>query len=232
MPGRIAKRKSWPVSIRGARTGRRCGSQLLACLAQEWCFCRELHQHIHSTPGLVAICWPSTGLANWTCISDETGLSVAGNGQITFASGQTFPGTGSVTSVGSGAGLTGGPITSSGSLSIAPGGVGNAMLSNPSLTVTAGTDLTGGGTVPLGGTTTLNLDTTKVPQLASANTFTGNQTVTEVLRRVARCKAEWSTPRPASTLVVFPQFWPADQPASAWACRRWQPVPPDTAIPL
>ena len=40
--------------------------------------------------------------------------------------------------------------------------------------VTAGTDLTGGGT---NGTVTLNLDTTKVPQLKTANTFTGNQTI-------------------------------------------------------
>ena len=40
--------------------------------------------------------------------------------------------------------------------------------------VTAGTDLTGGGT---GGSVTLNVDTTQVPQLTAANTFTGNQTV-------------------------------------------------------
>ncbi len=40
--------------------------------------------------------------------------------------------------------------------------------------VTPGTDLTGGGTK---GNVTLSLDTTKVPQLASANTFTANQTV-------------------------------------------------------
>jgi hypothetical protein len=40
--------------------------------------------------------------------------------------------------------------------------------------VTAGTDLTGGGTT---GTVTLNLNTTKVPLLATANTFTANQTV-------------------------------------------------------
>ena len=40
--------------------------------------------------------------------------------------------------------------------------------------VTAGTDLTGGGT---GGSVTLNLDTTKVPQLAASNSFTGNQTL-------------------------------------------------------
>ena len=40
--------------------------------------------------------------------------------------------------------------------------------------VTAGTDLTGGGT---SGNVTLNLNTANVPQLATANTFTGNQTV-------------------------------------------------------
>src|SRR5579863_1897152 len=40
--------------------------------------------------------------------------------------------------------------------------------------VTAGTDLTGGGT---SGNVTLNLDTTKVPQLGAANTFTANQSV-------------------------------------------------------
>ena len=108
-------------------------------------------------------------------------LDVRGTGNFTglvnFASGQTFPGAGTVTSVGSGAGLTGGPITTSGTLSIATGGVSNAMLANPSLTISPGTDLTGGGLVALGGSTTLNLDTTKVPQLAAANTFTGAQTI-------------------------------------------------------
>ena len=52
----------------------------------------------------------------------ETGLHITSNGQITFATGQTFPGTGTgngtVTSVASGAGLTGGPIMSTGTLSI------------------------------------------------------------------------------------------------------------------
>ena len=107
----------------------------------------------------------------------ETGFNIASNGLITFATGQTFPGTGTVTSVGSGAGLTGGPITSSGTLSILTGGVTNAMLANPALTVTAGTDLTGGGSVALGGTTTLNLDTTKVPLLGAFNTFTSGQVI-------------------------------------------------------
>jgi trimeric autotransporter adhesin len=70
----------------------------------------------------------------------ETGLKITSNGRITFATGQTFPGTGSGTIKG----------------------------------VTAGTDLTGGGS---SGIVTLALDTTKVPQLNSANTFSQLQTI-------------------------------------------------------
>ena len=76
-----------------------------------------------------------------TATPAATGLAIGANGQITFATGQTFPGTGKGT-------ITG---------------------------VTAGTALTGGGTT---GAVTVNLDTTKVPLLGAANTFTGNQTVT------------------------------------------------------
>jgi len=91
------------------------------------------------------------------------------------------PGTGTVTSVGSGSGLTGGPITGSGTLSVATGGVVNAMLANPSLTVTASTGLTGGGSVALGASTTLAVDTTKVPLLGSPNIFTGAQTINNAM---------------------------------------------------
>jgi len=110
----------------------------------------------------------------------ETGLKINAKGILTFASGQTFPGSGNgtVTSVGSGAGLTGGPITTTGTLGIAAAGVTNAMLAHPSLTITPGAGLTGGGVVALGGTTTLNLDTSKVAQLSANNTFTGNQNIT------------------------------------------------------
>ena len=69
----------------------------------------------------------------------ETGLKISNKGLFTFAKGQTFPGTGTITGV------------------------------------TAGTDLTGGGT---GGNVTLNLDTAKVPLLTAANMFVGNQTIT------------------------------------------------------
>jgi hypothetical protein len=109
------------------------------------------------------------------------GLKPCSTNQILQYSGSAWncaaASTGTVTSVASGSGLTGGPITSTGTLSIATGGVSNAMLANSSITVKAGTDLTGGGTVSLGGTTTLNLNTADVPQLASANAFTAGQTI-------------------------------------------------------
>jgi len=76
-----------------------------------------------------------------TATPAATGLAIGANGQITFAAGQKFPGTGTGT-------ITG---------------------------VTAGTDLTGGGTT---GAVILNLDTAKVPLLGSSNHFTANQSVT------------------------------------------------------
>ena len=84
--------------------------------------------------------------AQGTAVPAETGLHIASNGQITFATGQTFPGSGggsgTVTSVATGLGLKGGPITTSG---------------------------------------TLTIDTTVVPRLGAANTFTGNQTLNGTL---------------------------------------------------
>jgi hypothetical protein len=73
--------------------------------------------------------------ASGNALPSETGLRINSKGQIAFATGQTFPGTGRGT-------ITG---------------------------VTAGTDLTGGGS---SGNVTLNLDTTKVPQLNTPNQFT------------------------------------------------------------
>jgi hypothetical protein len=111
----------------------------------------------------------------------ETGLKISNTGLFTFAAGQTFPGTGTITGVTAGPGLTGGGNNGNVSLSVPGGGITNAMLQNSAVTVAAGTDLTGGGAVSLGGSTTLNLDTTKVPQLTGSNTFTGNETMNGTL---------------------------------------------------
>jgi hypothetical protein len=106
-------------------------------------------------------------------VFNQTGLSVAGNGILIFAPGQTFPGTGTgtVTNVATGAGLTGGPITKTGTISIPAAGVTNAMLANSSVTVKAGTGLSGGGTVALGGTVSLSSMATGT--VTSVNTGAG-----------------------------------------------------------
>jgi hypothetical protein len=76
----------------------------------------------------------ATGNVGMGTATPQATLEVNGTAQfdstVTFASGQIFPGAGTVTSVGAGAGLTGGPITGSGTLSIAPAGVTNAMLAS------------------------------------------------------------------------------------------------------
>jgi hypothetical protein len=94
--------------------------------------------------------------ASGTAAPAATGLALSSKGIFTFATGQTFPGTGAgtVTSVASGTGLTGGPITGSGTLSIA------------SKACAAGSALSA-----------LPFTCSPFATLA-ANTFKGNQTVT------------------------------------------------------
>ena len=95
------------------------------------------------------------------------GLKTCSANQVLQYSGTVWAcasaGTGTVTSVASGAGLTGGPITKTGTLSIATGGVTNVMLQHSTLTVTAGSGLSGGGSVALGGSTSLSLNSAVVP---------------------------------------------------------------------
>jgi hypothetical protein len=122
----------------------------------------------------------------------ETGLSLASNGQITFASGQAFPGTGTITGVSPGSGLTGGGTTGTVTVGLtntcASGQVlewnGSAWVcaavDTGTITgVTAGTDLTGGGA---SGNVTLNLNTSKTDaryaQLGASNSFSGVQSIT------------------------------------------------------
>jgi hypothetical protein len=85
-------------------------------------------------------------------------LKTDGSGNLGWMSATS----GTVTSIATGSGLSGGPIIDSGTISIANSGVTNAMLANSSITVTPGTGLTGGGAVALGSSTTLNLAPTTV----------------------------------------------------------------------
>jgi len=103
--------------------------------------------------------------ASGTNALKETGLKIASNGQIAFASGQIFPGTGTISGV------------------------------------TAGTNLLGGGT---NGNVTLNVDTTKVPQLAASNNFLGNQNVTGNVSVIGNLGVGVTVP--STTLDVFTPF--------------------------
>lgn len=116
----------------------------------------------------------------------ETGLSIASNGQITFAPGQAFLGAGTVTSVASGTGLTGGPITSSGTLQIDPTVVPelNAGSNNFAGSITAssftgnGAGLTNVDAATLNGLTSSAFAPAGTYATLGANTFNGTQTVT------------------------------------------------------
>jgi hypothetical protein len=122
----------------------------------------------------------------------ETGLSVASDGQITFAGGQTFPGTGTITGVTAGSGLTGGGTAGTVTVGLtntcasgqvlewngsawACAGVGTGTITG----VTAGTDLTGGGAT---GNVTLNLNTARTDaryaRLGASNSFSGVESIT------------------------------------------------------
>lgn len=61
-------------------------------------------------------------------------------------------------------------VVSAGTVTLPAGTLADADLATPSLTVTAGSGLTGGGSISLAGSGTLSLDTT------NANTWTGQQT--------------------------------------------------------
>jgi hypothetical protein len=106
-------------------------------------------------------------LAHPTLTVHGTAFAVSNTGKVTFIASQTFPGT--VTNVIAGAGLSGGG-TGTPTLSVANGGVTNAMLAHSSLTVTANSPLSGGGAVSLGGSTSLGLKNCAANQILE---FTG-----------------------------------------------------------
>jgi hypothetical protein len=139
------------------------------------------------TTGTLSLKVPAAGITNAMLASSKITLSASTAGGLTVPGAMTLgdsytiglkacsskqvlqyngtawacaaAGTGTVTSVASGSGLTGGPITGSGTLSIANAGVTNAMLAHPTITLTTGSGLNGPGTMTLGNSYNLALTT-------------------------------------------------------------------------
>lgn len=112
------------------------------------------------------------------------GLKTCAANQILQFSGTVWncssAGTGTITGVNTapGSGLAGGGTSGTLNLSVAAGGVTNAMLQHPSLTVAAGSGLSGGGAVALGSSVTLNNAGVLSIGVGSGITTTGGQTPT------------------------------------------------------
>src|SRR5580698_2910722 len=143
--------------------------------------------------GYQALLTNSTGLNN-TAIGYDAGPNASGlsyataigaNATVSESNAMVLGGTGAAAvNVGIGTTTPAYPLdvagiirTSSGGIKFPDGTVQTTAATGGGGTitgVTAGTDLTGGGT---SGNVTLNVDTTKVPQLNAANTFTASQTV-------------------------------------------------------
>ena len=125
-----------------------------------------------------------------TLAINGTAFKIDQTGKVTFISGQTFPGTGTITGIttSSGSGLSGGGTSGTLSLKVPSAGITNAMLANSKVTLNAST--AGGLTVPgamtLGSTYTMGLKACAANQVleyngtswACANAGTG--TVTSV----------------------------------------------------
>ncbi len=121
-----------------------------------------------------------------------TSFKIDSTGKVTFISGQTFPGTGTITGVttAAGSGLSGGGTTGTLSLKVPSAGITNAMLQNSKVTLNA--NAAGGLTVPgamtLGSTYTIGLKPCSTNQIMQYNgtswgcktLSTGTGTVTSV----------------------------------------------------
>jgi hypothetical protein len=92
---------------------------------------------------------------NTLAVSGTT-FKIDSTGKVTFITGQTFPGAGTITGIttASTSGLQGGGTTGTLSLSVKPLGITNAMLQNSKVTIPVTPPLTGGGAVTLGGSAT------------------------------------------------------------------------------
>jgi len=105
-----AGKKSYPLNLRAASYN----SSTKASVLQNFLWEAEPSGNNSANPSGTLNLLFAAGSAS----PAETGLKIASNGHITFASGQTFPGTGTITGVTAGTGLTGGGTTGTVTLNV------------------------------------------------------------------------------------------------------------------
>jgi hypothetical protein len=125
-----------------------------------------------------------------TLAVNGTSFKVDSTGKVTFISGQTFPGAGTITGIttASGSGLSGGGTTGTLSLKVPSAGITNAMLASSKVTLNSSTagGLTTPGAMTLGDTYTIGLKTCSANQVLQYNgtawacASTGTGTITGV----------------------------------------------------
>jgi hypothetical protein len=84
----------------------------------------------------------------------NTLFQIASTGLVTFDTGQTFPGVGTIKGINTlaGSGLAGGGTSGTLTLGVAPAGITNNMIEHPGITLPVSAPLSGGGAISLGAT--------------------------------------------------------------------------------
>jgi hypothetical protein len=102
-----------------------------------------------------------------------TSFAIGSAGKVTFITGQTFPGTGTITAIttASGSGLSGGGTSGTLTLKVPSAGITNAMLADSKITLNANTagGITTPGAMTLGSTYTIGLKTCASKQVLQYN---------------------------------------------------------------
>ncbi len=139
---------------------------------------------------------PSLTVTAGTGLSGGGTVALGGNVTVSIGSNLALGGTTTGTFSGDGSELTNLNV----SIAVADASIANAKLANAALTVTAGTGLTGGGTVALGGTTTVSLGSDLTLGGTTTGTFIGTMLLLSGTENLAPLRLQ------AGTNLITPVF--------------------------